>query len=122
MPNIIPTVIVCPDWIGTQWVGDFKTRALTEKMRHHATTLDDYLLLTEDKVKYWTDSVLVAKTAMIIAQWGWLRENNQILLDMYQNGVDWEALRGEEGDEWFQWNQNDRDKEKREKGQEGRRG
>ncbi|KAJ4371124.1 hypothetical protein N0V83_004340 [Neocucurbitaria cava] len=93
MPNILSTLIAAPP-------GGFTTLAVRERMKHHITDLDDYLLLSDEKVGGWSDVVLVGMTSQIVLQWQWLRQNNEILGDMEVGG--WEELEGKADEcEWI---------------------
>jgi hypothetical protein len=75
MPNIIATLIAAP-------VGGWTTHAVRERMKHHVTDLDKYLLLDDEKVSSWSDQTLLSMTAQVILQWQWLRQNNDVLGEM----------------------------------------
>jgi hypothetical protein len=93
MPNIIPTLIAAPD-------GGFTTHAVRERMRHHVTDLDSYLLLTDEEVSRWSDQTLLGMTAQVVLQWQWLRQNNEILTEM--EIMNWEDLDGKADEcEWI---------------------
>jgi hypothetical protein len=93
LPNIIPTLIAAPP-------GGFTTHAVRERMKHHVTDLDAYLLLTDEDVARWGDTVLWSMTSQILLQWQWLRQNNEMLQDMEIYG--WEELEGKADEcEWI---------------------
>ncbi|KAH7384693.1 hypothetical protein BKA66DRAFT_417024 [Pyrenochaeta sp. MPI-SDFR-AT-0127] len=83
MPNVLSTLIAAP-------LGGFSTHGVRERMKHHVTDVDSYLLLSDDKVAAWNTGVLVEMTSQIILQWQWLRQNNETLQDMEVHG--WEEL------------------------------
>ncbi|KAF1935482.1 hypothetical protein EJ02DRAFT_302969, partial [Clathrospora elynae] len=85
LPNIIPTIIAAPP-------GGFTTHGVRERMKHHVTDLDEYLLLKDEKVADWSDMMLVGMTSQVVLQWQWLRQNNEILQEMEVYG--WEELDG----------------------------
>ena len=83
MPNVIPTLIAAP-------VGDFRTTGMRERMKHHVTDLDAYLVLRDEEVERWSAGRLKAKTCIVLLHWQWLRQNNKMLEDMEFHG--WEQL------------------------------
>lgn len=83
MPNVLSTLIAAPP-------GGFPTYGMRERMKHHITDMDSYLLLSNEKVEGWSTQVLVITTSQIILQWQWLRQNNEMLQDMEVHG--WEEL------------------------------
>ncbi|RAR07987.1 hypothetical protein DDE83_006232 [Stemphylium lycopersici] len=83
LPNILPTLIAAPP-------GGFTTHAVRERMRHHVTGLDDYLVLTDEDVEGWGEWLLRLKTSQVLLHWQWLRRNNAFLGDMEVSG--WEEL------------------------------
>jgi hypothetical protein len=106
-PNIISTLIVAP-------AGGWSTHGVRERMKHHVTELDEYLLLSDEKVRGWSDQTLLCMASQIILQWQWLRANNVIFEEMEINGYedldgkadecewindDWKRKRGEKGKE-----------------------
>jgi hypothetical protein len=106
-PNVISTLIVAP-------VSGWSTHGVRERMKHHVTELDEYLLLGDEKVRGWSDQTLLCMASQIILQWQWLRSNNVIFEEMEINGYedldgkadecewindDWKRKRGEKGKE-----------------------
>jgi hypothetical protein len=83
--NIISTLVAAP-------LGGWTTHAVRERMKHHVTDLDSYLLLTDEYVAGWDDQILLSMTSQIILQWQWLRQNNEILIEMEIMG--YEELEG----------------------------
>lgn len=93
MPNIIPTLVAAPN-------GGWTTHAVRERMKHHVTGLDSYLLLSDEEVASWSDQVLLGITAQVVLQWQWLRQNNEILGGMEVMG--YEELEGKADEcEWI---------------------
>lgn len=93
VPNIIPTLIGAP-------VGGWTTHAVRERMKHHITDLDTFLLFSDEKISSWTDQALLTMTSQAILQWQWLRQNNETLDEMEING--YEELDGKaEECEWI---------------------
>lgn len=93
LPNVWATVIAAPE-------GGFVTHGYRERMKHHVTDLDGYLMLTDEEVSAWKYDVLLAMTAQIVLHWQWLRRNNAILEEMEMN--DYEAFDGKgEECEWI---------------------
>lgn len=93
MPNIISTLIAALH-------GGWTTHAVRERMKHHVTDLDSYLLLSDEKVRRWSDQVLLGMTAQVVLQWQWLRQNNEILGEMEVMG--YEELEGRADEcEWI---------------------
>ncbi|KAH8700058.1 hypothetical protein GQ44DRAFT_718037 [Phaeosphaeriaceae sp. PMI808] len=79
MPNIISTLIAAPH-------DGWTTRAVYDRMKHHVTGLDTYLLLSDEEIEAWSDQTLLNMTSQVILQWQWLRRNNDILEDMEVHG------------------------------------
>ncbi|OAL06332.1 hypothetical protein IQ06DRAFT_362611 [Phaeosphaeriaceae sp. SRC1lsM3a] len=75
MPNIIATLIAAPE-------GGWTTHAVRERMKHHPTSLDTYMLLSDEAVSKWSDQNLLCMTAQIALQWQWLRNNNEMFAEM----------------------------------------
>ncbi|KAF2706311.1 hypothetical protein K504DRAFT_536537 [Pleomassaria siparia CBS 279.74] len=93
MPNILPTLIAAP-------VGGFQTKAIGERMRHHITELDTYLLLREEQIEGWANVRLMMTLSTVISLWSWLRVSNEKLEAMEVHG--WEELGGiAEENMWF---------------------
>jgi hypothetical protein len=105
--NVLPTLISAPP-------GGWTTHGVRERMKHHVTELDDYLLLSDKEVARWDDETVRCMTAMILLQWQWLRRNNEMLEEMEMNG--WEELEGRADEcEWIV----EEGKRKRAKGGDG---
>ena len=85
MPNVMATLIAAPE-------GGFSTHGVRERMKHHVTDLDGWLVLKDEEVARWWDRMLVAKTSQVVLQWQWLRRNNEIMEEMENGG--WEELEG----------------------------
>lgn len=93
LPNVWSTLIAAP-------AGGFTTHGVRERMKHHVTDLDSYLLLSDADVNGWSDQVLLGMLSQIILQWQWLRQNNAILEEMEKD--DYEDLDGRaEECEWI---------------------
>jgi hypothetical protein len=93
LPNIIPTLIAAPP-------GGFTAQPVRERMKHHVTDLDTYLLLTDEVVAKWSDKTLKCMTSQVAIMWQWLRQNNAMLDDMETYG--WEELDGKaDENEWI---------------------
>lgn len=93
MPNVISTLIAAPE-------GGWTTHAVRERMKHHITALDAYLLLTDEKVASWSDETVLSMASQMALQWQWLRQNNEILQEMEVNG--YEDLEGKaDENEWI---------------------
>jgi hypothetical protein len=107
MPNIVSTLIVAP-------TGGWSTHGVRERMKHHVTDLDGYLLLSDAKVRGWSDQTLLGMTSQIALQWQWLRANNAIFEDMEINA--YEELEGK-ADE-CEWINDDWKRKRSEKGKE----
>jgi hypothetical protein len=75
MPNIIPTLIAAPP-------GGWTTHAVRERMKHHITSLDNYVLLSDAEISSWSDRTLLGMASQITLQWQWLRGNNAVLEEM----------------------------------------
>ncbi|EFQ94823.1 hypothetical protein PTT_07380 [Pyrenophora teres f. teres 0-1] len=84
MPNIIPTLIAATRPKGGS------TQTVRERMRHHVTDLDRYLLLTDEEVETWRAERLLQMTCTLILHWQWLRRSNETLRDMEVGA--WEDL------------------------------
>jgi hypothetical protein len=92
MRNVIPTLIAAPP-------GGWTTHAVRERMKHHVTELDRYLLLSDEEIAGWSDETLLGMTAMVVMQWMWLRGNNEVLEEMEVGG--YEELEGKADEcEW----------------------
>ncbi|KAL6703651.1 hypothetical protein ACN47E_009425 [Coniothyrium glycines] len=93
LPNVLATLIAAPP-------GGFSTHGVRERMKHHVTELDGYLLLSDAVVAGWSDGVLLRTTSQVVLQWQWLRRNNETLEAMEVLG--WEELEGRAEDcEWI---------------------
>ncbi|KAG9189128.1 hypothetical protein G6011_05996 [Alternaria panax] len=93
LPNIIATIITAPS-------GGFSTHGVRERMKHHVTDLDAYLLLEDEEVARWGGMRLLVTLCQVILQWQWLRQNNAVLDEMEVHG--WEELEGKADDsEWI---------------------
>ncbi|KAH7093358.1 hypothetical protein FB567DRAFT_624640 [Paraphoma chrysanthemicola] len=93
MPNVISTLIAAPD-------GGWTTHAVRERMKHHITGLDKYLVLADHVVAGWNDETVVGMAAQVVLQWQWLRRNNEILEEMEVGN--WEELEGKADEcEWI---------------------
>jgi hypothetical protein len=75
MSNIIPTLIAAPP-------GGWTTHAVRERMKHHITSIDEYLLLSDSAMAAWSDRTLLGMASQITLQWQWLRGNNAVLEEM----------------------------------------
>jgi hypothetical protein len=75
------------------------TKSVGEKLRHHITELDGYLLVGDEEVEGWGDKELVTKLATVVGVWLWIREMNKKFDDMEVNG--WEELVDLMENEWF---------------------
>jgi hypothetical protein len=93
MPNIWSTLIAAP-------AGGFTTYGVRERMKHHITDLDGYLLLSDKTVARWSDEVLLGMLSQIILQWQWLRQNNAVLEEIEHNDYEDLERRAEEC-EWI---------------------
>jgi hypothetical protein len=91
-PNIWASLLAPPK-------GGYATKSVGEKLRHHITELDGYLLVRDVEVDSWGDRELITKMATVVGVWLWIREMNEILDDMEVNG--WEGLMNLVGNEWF---------------------
>jgi hypothetical protein len=107
MPNVVATLIVAP-------VGGWSTYGVRERMKHHVTDLDGYLLLSDMEVRGWSDQTLLSMTSQIVLQWQWLRANNAIFEEMEVNA--YEELEGK-ADE-CEWINDDWKRKRSEKGKE----
>jgi hypothetical protein len=85
LQNVIPTLIAAPP-------GGFVTHGVRERMRHHVTDLDAYLVVRDEEAENWSLGVLKAKLCFVLLHWQWLRQNNDLLDDMEVHG--WEELDG----------------------------
>lgn len=81
MPNILPTLIAAPPH-------GYSTHGVRERMKHHPTALDTYLLLSDKTVARWSDQTLLAMASQIVLQWQWLRQNNEMFADMEVYGYE----------------------------------
>jgi hypothetical protein len=92
LPNIIP-LIAAPS-------GGFTTHGVRERMKHHVTDLDAYLLLEDEEVAGWTGFRLQNTVIQVLLHWQWLRQNNAVLDEMEVHG--WEDLEGKADEsEWI---------------------
>ncbi|KAJ4983916.1 hypothetical protein SVAN01_10602 [Stagonosporopsis vannaccii] len=93
MLNVWPTLITAPE-------GGYSTQGVRERMKHYVTPLDEYLLLSDEEVREWSEKWLVVRASQIALQWQWLRKKNETLEDMEAGG--WEELDGRaEECEWI---------------------
>ncbi|RYO20487.1 hypothetical protein AA0111_g9967 [Alternaria arborescens] len=93
LPNIIPTLIAAPP-------GGFTTHGVRERMKHHVTDLDAYLLLGDEEVAGWSGLKLSTTVIQVLLHWQWLRQNNAVLDEMEVHG--WEDLEGKADEsEWI---------------------
>jgi hypothetical protein len=93
MPNIVSTIIAAP-------AGGFATHGVRERMKHHVTDLDNFLLLGDEEVAGWSDMKLLAVTCQVVLHWQWIRQNNEVLEEMEVHG--WEELEGKADEsEWI---------------------
>ena len=93
LPNIIPTLMAAPP-------GGFTTHGVRERMKHHVTELDAYLLLEDEEVAGWTGLKLQTTVIQVLLHWQWLRQNNAVLDEMEVHG--WEDLEGKADEsEWI---------------------
>ena len=93
MSNVWPTLIAAP-------AGGFTTHGVRERMKHYVTPLDNYLLLTDEEVKGWSNKTLVVRASQVVLQWQWLRQKNETLEEMEHGG--WEELDGRADEcEWI---------------------
>jgi len=93
MPNVLPTLIAAP-------AQGYSTHGVRERMKHHVTDLDGYLLLTDEEVRGWGAARLLSMMCALILHWQWLRQSNEILGDMEVTG--WEDLDGKADEcEWI---------------------
>lgn len=91
LPNVVPTLIAAPQ-------DGYRIKTEGEKMKHHVTALDTYLLLTDAEVEGWLDTVFLVKLCEVLVMWQWLRENNQRFEDM--GVMQWEELEVDNGGMW----------------------
>ncbi|KAH5405249.1 hypothetical protein HBI46_202730 [Parastagonospora nodorum] len=89
--NVIPTLIAAPQ-------GGWTTHAVRERMKHHVTDLDGYLMLSDEVVAGWSDQVLLVMASQIVLQWQWVRNNNEILTEMEIMGYEEFEGRADEND------------------------
>lgn len=89
--NVIPTLIAAPE-------GGWTTHAVRERMKHHVTDLDGYLILSDEVVAGWSDQVLLVMASQIVLQWQWVRDNNEILTEMEIMGYEEFEGRADEND------------------------
>ncbi len=93
MPNIVATLVAAP-------VRGFMTHGVRERMRHHVTNLDSYLLLEDAEVAGWSGVRLLSMVCQVVLHWQWLRLNNETLDEMEVYG--WEHLEGKADEsEWI---------------------
>ncbi|KAF2791939.1 hypothetical protein K505DRAFT_215289, partial [Melanomma pulvis-pyrius CBS 109.77] len=92
MPNILPTLIVAPE-LG------YATKTLSDKMRHHVTALDGYLLLTDESIDAWGEKEFLVRLVAVVGIWQWVRESNDRLGEMEVMG--WEELGEGAENAWF---------------------
>jgi hypothetical protein len=93
LPNIVATLVAAP-------VGGFLTHGVRERMRHHVTDLDSYLLLEDAEVAGWSGVRLLSMVCQVVLHWQWLRQNNETLDEMEALG--WEHLEGKADEsEWI---------------------
>jgi hypothetical protein len=93
LPNIVATLVAAP-------VGGFMTHGVRERMRHHVTDLDSYLLLEDAEVAGWGGVRLLSMVCQVVLHWQWLRQNNETLDEMEVHG--WEHLEGKADEsEWI---------------------
>jgi hypothetical protein len=91
--NVWATLVAAPE-------KGYSTQAVRERMKHHVTDLDGYLLLSDEEVGTWADAALLGMTAQILVQWEWVRGNNAVLEKMEVFG--YEELEGRADEcEWF---------------------
>ncbi|KAJ6198990.1 hypothetical protein J3E72DRAFT_393816 [Bipolaris maydis] len=83
--NVIPTLIAAP-------VGGYTSQSVRERMRHHVTELDAYLMLGDEEVERWSEGRVKSKVCFVLMHWQWLRGNNATLDDL--EVLDWEELEG----------------------------
>lgn len=83
MPNIISTLIAAPE-------DGWSTQGVRDRMKHHIGHLDSYLILDDEDVAEWDETMLLAKTSQILLQWQWIRSDTETLLDLEVDA--WEAL------------------------------
>ena len=89
--NVIPTLIAAPQ-------GGWTTHAVRERMKHHVTELDGYLMLSDETVAGWSDQVLLVMASQVVLQWQWVRENNEILTEIDIMGYEEFEGRADEND------------------------
>ena len=93
MVNVVATLVAAPE-------GGWTTHAVRERMRHHVTALDGYLVLSDEEVAGWSDETVLSMTGQVVLQWQWLRQNNEILGEMEIGN--WEELEGRADEcEWI---------------------
>lgn len=93
MPNVWATLIAAPE-------GGYNTLAVRERMKHHVTVLDGYLMLEDGEVAAWKEGKVVSVVSRVCLVWQWLRRNTEMLEDMEVDG--WEDLDGRaEECEWI---------------------
>lgn len=83
--NVIPTLIAAP-------AGGYASQSARDRMRHHVTVLDGYLMLRDEEVEKWSEGRLKSKVCFVLMHWQWLRGNNATLDDL--EVLDWEGLEG----------------------------
>ncbi|RMZ74467.1 hypothetical protein GMOD_00003512 [Pyrenophora seminiperda CCB06] len=93
IPNILPTLIAAPEQ-------GYSTHGVRERMKHHVTDLDAYLVITDEEAAGWSSVRLLGMACTCILHWQWVRQNNDILADMEVRG--WDELDGKaEECEWI---------------------
>ncbi|XP_014557143.1 hypothetical protein COCVIDRAFT_26178 [Bipolaris victoriae FI3] len=83
--NVIPTLLAGP-------VGGYASQSVRDRMRHHVTVLDGYLMLGDEEVEGWSDGRVKSTVCFVLMHWQWLRGNNDTLDDLEM--MDWEGLEG----------------------------
>lgn len=77
----------------------FVTKSVGEKLRHHITELDGYLLNGNEEVDKWGDSQLVVKLGSVVSVWLWIRKINEKFGDTEMHG--WNELTDVVDNKWF---------------------
>jgi hypothetical protein len=67
LPNLWATLIAAP-------AGGFTTHGVRERMKHHVTGLDAWLMLEDRQVCAWNDRMLLGKSGYVL--WGFARHSN----------------------------------------------
>ncbi|EUC49193.1 hypothetical protein COCMIDRAFT_54242, partial [Bipolaris oryzae ATCC 44560] len=83
--NVIPTLIAGP-------VGGYVSQSVRERMKHHVTELDRYLMIRDEEAEGWSDGRVKSVVCFVLMHWLWLRGNNATLDDL--EVLDWEELEG----------------------------